>query len=131
MGRLAPLTLAVDEAAVTVEVSGAFRDPDGDALTYGARILVADDVAAVTVSGSVVTVIAGIGGDVDGDGDGDRRRRFEHAGDAEFHGDGDGAPANRPPEPLGRLAPLTLAVDEAAVTVRRVGRRSVTRTVMR
>ena len=55
VGRLAPLTLAVDEAAVAVEVSGAFRDPDGDALTYGATSsspAVADGVGV----GSVVTV---------------------------------------------------------------------------
>ena len=36
-------------------MSGAFRDPDGDALTYGATSS-APAVAAVTATGSVVTV---------------------------------------------------------------------------
>ena len=57
VGALAPLTMAVDAAPVTVDVSGAFRDPDGDALTYGARTS-APSVASVSVSGSTVTVTA-------------------------------------------------------------------------
>ena len=52
---LPPLTLGVDGAAVTVEVSGAFRDPDGDRLTYGATSS-SPAVAMVAVAGSVVTV---------------------------------------------------------------------------
>ena len=36
VGTLPPLTIGVDEGATTVDVSGAFRDPDGDRLTYGA-----------------------------------------------------------------------------------------------
>ena len=55
VGTLAPLTIEVDGAAVTVEVSGAFRDPDGDALTYGVSSS-APSVAAVSVSGSRVRV---------------------------------------------------------------------------
>ena len=55
VGTLAPLTIEVDGAAVTVEVSGAFRDPDGDALTYGASSS-APSVAWVSVSGSRVTI---------------------------------------------------------------------------
>ena len=55
VGTLAPLTIAVDEAAVTVEVSGAFRDPDGDRLTYGANSS-SPAVASVRVSGSRVTL---------------------------------------------------------------------------
>ena len=55
VGRLAPLTIGVDESPVTVEVSGAFRDPDGDRLTYGARSST-PAVASVLVSGSRVTV---------------------------------------------------------------------------
>ena len=42
-------------AEVTVDVSGAFSDPDGDALSYGATSD-APDVAAARVSGSGVTV---------------------------------------------------------------------------
>ena len=52
---LSALRIGVDEGAVTVEVSGAFRDPDGDALTYGARSS-APAVASVSLSGSVLTV---------------------------------------------------------------------------
>ncbi len=55
VGALPPLTLGVGDAAVLVEVAGAFRDPDGDALTYGASSS-APSVAGVSVSGSVVTV---------------------------------------------------------------------------
>ncbi|MCY4508453.1 MAG: hypothetical protein OXG35_16085, partial [Acidobacteria bacterium] len=55
VGVLPPLTLGVDDAAATVEVGGAFRDPDGDALTYGAASS-APAVAAVAVLGSTVTV---------------------------------------------------------------------------
>ena len=46
MGRLAALTLHVDEGPVVVELSGAFHDPDGDALTYRA-VSSSPDVAAV------------------------------------------------------------------------------------
>ena len=55
VGRLAPLTIGVDESPVTVEVSGAFRDPDGDRLTYGASSSM-PSVASVLVSGSRVRV---------------------------------------------------------------------------
>ena len=55
VGTLAPLTIGVGEAAVMVEASGAFRDPDGDALTYAA-VSSEPVVASVSVSGSWVTV---------------------------------------------------------------------------
>ena len=55
VGALPPLTLGVDGPSVAVEVGGAFRDPDGDALTYGAASSV-PAVAAVAVLGSTVTV---------------------------------------------------------------------------
>ena len=55
VGALPPLALGVDGPAVTVEVGGAFRDPDGDQLTYGAASS-APAVAAVAVLGSTVTV---------------------------------------------------------------------------
>ena len=54
-GALVSLTIGVGEAPVTVEVAGAFRDPDGDALTYGARSS-RPSVASVSVSGSGVRV---------------------------------------------------------------------------
>ena len=55
VGTLPPLTIEADEAAVTVDVAGAFRDPDGDRLTYGASSSL-PAVAAVSVSGSRVRV---------------------------------------------------------------------------
>ena len=55
VGRLASLTIGLDESPVEVEVSGAFRDPDGDTLTYGASSS-APSVASVSLSGSRVTV---------------------------------------------------------------------------
>ena len=55
VGTLAPLTIAVGQAPVTVDVSRAFRDPDGDRLTYAASSS-APAVAAVAVFGSLVTV---------------------------------------------------------------------------
>ena len=55
LGALPPLALEVDGAAVAVEVGGAFRDPDGDRLLYGAASSV-PSVAAVAVLGSTVTL---------------------------------------------------------------------------
>ena len=86
VGTLPPVTVGVDEAVVTVEVTGAFWDPDGDPLTFRATSS-APGVAAVSVSRSTVTVTpvsAGYGG---GGGDGDGSRRSEC--DAAVHGDGD------------------------------------------
>ena len=54
-GALAPLTIGVDDAAVTVEVAAAFRDPDGDPLTYRASSSPLA-VVATAASGSTVTV---------------------------------------------------------------------------
>ena len=78
VGTLAPLTIGVDEGEVTVEVSGVFRDMDGDRLTFGASSSVP----------SVVTVgcreasdgYAGGGRHRAGDGDRGRHRRLEHDG---------------------------------------------------
>ena len=55
VGVLGPLTLGLDDPASSVDVGGAFRDPDGDELTYGA-VSSAPSVASVSVSGSVVAV---------------------------------------------------------------------------
>ncbi|MDE2942979.1 MAG: hypothetical protein OXT63_02075, partial [Gemmatimonadota bacterium] len=62
-GTLPGLDLIVGESR-TVDVSGAFSDPDGDALTYTAVSSKAG-VASVAVSGTVVTVIAVGAGDAD------------------------------------------------------------------
>ncbi len=55
VGTLPPLTVEADDGAGTVDVAGAFRDPDGDRLTYGASSS-RPAVAAASVSGSRVTV---------------------------------------------------------------------------
>ncbi len=55
VGTLPPLTIEAGDAAVTVDVAGAFRDPDGDRLTYGASSS-RPAAAVVSVSGSRVTV---------------------------------------------------------------------------
>ena len=55
VGTLVPLTIGLDESGVTVEIGGAFRDPDGDVLTYGASSS-SPSVASVSVVGSGVTV---------------------------------------------------------------------------
>ena len=55
VGVLPALTIGLGEDAVAVEVSGAFRDPDGDALGYAA-VSSSPGVAAVSVSGSTATV---------------------------------------------------------------------------
>ena len=54
-GVLADLELEVGGAAETVDVSGAFRDPDDDALTFSASLSVTG-VATVETSGSMLTV---------------------------------------------------------------------------
>ena len=79
VGTLGDRTLRPTDGAA-VDVTAAFRDPDGDVLTYGARSSAAS-VATVSVSGSTVTgdaVVEGLR-----DGDGDRHRRLEHVGDAD------------------------------------------------
>ena len=55
VGSLSSLLLGVSDGAVTVDVSGAFSDPDADVLTYTAASS-APSVATVLVSGSVLTV---------------------------------------------------------------------------
>ena len=82
VGTLPPLSLQVAAGAVVVEVSGAFEDPDADALTYGATSAAVTVAAVSLVAGSDGDGDAAVGRFGDGDGDGDRRGRFEHVGDA-------------------------------------------------
>ena len=115
VGRLSPLTLGVDETAVTVDVSGAFRDPDGDTLTYGARSS-APGIASVVVFGSAVLVTPA------GEGTATVTVTATDAGGSNTTATQAfvvtvSPPANRPPVAVGTLAPLTIAVDEASVTV--------------
>ena len=112
---LPPLTMQVDEAAVTVDVASAFRDPDVDLLTYRATSS-APAVAAVAVLGSTVTVTPAAEGTATvtvtaTDAGGlSATQAFTVTVTVS-------PPANRPPEPVGALPPLTMQVDEAAVTV--------------
>ena len=57
VATLPALTMRVGEPATPVDLAPAFRDPDGDPLTYHATSS-APDVASVAVSGSRVTVRA-------------------------------------------------------------------------
>ena len=57
VGVLPPVTLGVDDSALTVDVAAAFRDPDGDVLTYRASSSAPHVVTARAV-GSRVTLAA-------------------------------------------------------------------------
>ena len=115
VGALPPLTIELGDDAVTVEVSGAFRDPDGDVLTYGATSL-APGVASVSVSGSRVRVTPVSAGtsqvavtaiDV-GESNTLATQTFTVTVSP---------PANRGPEAVGSLPTLTIGLDDDAVTV--------------
>ena len=115
VGVLPPLTIGLDEDAVSVELSGAFRDPDDDLLTYGAASS-SPAVVAVAVSGSTVTVTPLSEGTSTvtvtatdaGGSNGTATQPFAVTV---------GPAANRPPEAVGVLRPVTLGVDDSAVTV--------------
>ena len=115
VGTLAPLTIGVDELSVTVEVSGAFLDPNGDTLTYRATSS-APGVATVVVFGSAVVVTPVVEGtatvtvtatDAGGSNATATQMFLVTVGPA----------ANRPPASVGVLPPVTLGVDDAAVRV--------------
>ena len=55
VGTLAAQTLRMDEGTVSVDVVSAFRDPDGDALTYGASSA-NEGVATARLTGSTLTL---------------------------------------------------------------------------
>ena len=120
VGVLGPLTIGLGDPAAAVDVRRAFRDPDGDVLTYGAvssapsvaSVVAADarlTVTAVAEGTAVVTVTA-----TDPDGL-SASQSFTVTVNP---------PANRPPEAVGVLGPLTIGLDDpaAAVDVRRAFR---------
>ena len=115
VGVLPPVTLGVDDSAVTVDVGSAFRDPDGDVLTYRA-VSSSPAVASVAVSGSTVTVTPTAEGTatvtVTATDAGGSNGRASQTFTATVT-----PPANRPPEAVGVLPPVTLGVDDSAVTV--------------
>ncbi len=61
VGAIQDQTLRVGDDPVAVDVSGAFRDPDGDELSYGASSS-ASDVATVSISGAEVRIEAAAAG---------------------------------------------------------------------
>ena len=111
VGSLAPVRLSAGGAAAQVGVAAAFRDPDGDALTYRATSS-AQSVAAVSVLGTTVSVTPVAEGTATvtvtaADPGGLSATQAFTAMVS--------PPANRPPEPVGALPPLTLGVDDPAV----------------
>ena len=112
VGTLSDRTLQIADGAVTVDVSGAFRDLDGDALTYGA-VSSTPAVATVSVSSSTLTLTpltAGVS------------TVTVTATDAAGSNTSATQPfvvtaANRPPEPVGTLSDRTLQIADGAVTV--------------
>ena len=107
VGQIEPLVLVEGGPPVEVDVSGAFRDPDGDELKYAAES--SDNlVATATVSGVMVTIVPVSVGNADitvtaADPDGLSATQtievtVEEPEDLE----------NRPPEPVGVIAPQRL-----------------------
>ena len=113
VGALGPLTLGLDDPASSVDVGGAFRDPDGDELTYGA-VSSSPSVASVSVSGSVVVVTPA------GEGTAAVTVTARDPGglsaSQSFTVTVSPAP-NRAPEAVGALGPLTLGLDDPASSV--------------
>ena len=113
VGTLAPLTIGSGEPAVSVDVAAAFRDPDGDLLTYTAASS-APAVASVSTAGSMVTLAPVRPGSAtvtvtatDPDG----------LTAAQTFAVTVAPPDNRPPVAVGTLAPLTIGSGEPAVSV--------------
>ena len=112
LGTLSNRTLRIEGGDLSVSVLGAFRDPDGDVLTFGARSS-DSSVAAAVASGSTVTVTPKKAGtatvtvtatDVDGSNR-SATQRFEVT------------VLNRAPEPVGTLDDLTLRGEDGAEVV--------------
>ena len=133
VGALPLLSLAVEDGTSSVDVSGAFTDPDADALTYGATSSVVT-VATVAVAGSVVTVtplsrgsttVSVTATDVDGSNT-SATQEFavtvtggpDSGGGGGGHGGGGGGGrSNRGPEAVGTLEDRTLEVGAQPLSV--------------
>ena len=112
VGSLPAVSLRVADGARTVEVSGAFRDPDDDDLTFAASSS-EEAVATVSVSGSMLEVTPESGGaatitvtatDVDGSNT-TATQRFE------------ATVGNQAPVAVGRISPLSLRVEAGPESV--------------
>ena len=104
VGQIAPLVLTDGGPPMEVDVTGSFSDPNGDELTFAAES--SDDlVATATVSGVMVTIVPVSTGSADitvtaTDPDGLSATQTIAVTVEE--------PENRPPEPVGDIAPLML-----------------------
>ena len=112
VGTLADRLVEVSGGVFTVPVSGAFRDPDGDDLTYGASSSAAS-VASVTVSGSAVAVTPLSGGTATITVTATDASGSNTAAEQTFTV----TVANRSPTAVGTLAVLSLRVPDGAQTV--------------
>ena len=113
VGTLPPLTLGVDDGAASLDVAGAFRDPDGDTLNYRAE---SSDpaVARVAVLGSTLTVTPIAEGQATVDV---TATDTDGANATQTFAVTVAPPPNRPPQPVGTLPPLTLGVDDGAASL--------------
>ena len=113
VGALPDQILPVPHRMLAVDVSMAFADPDGDALTYTVSssapqvvtALVAGARVKLTAVGAGTATIQVLATDPGG------------LSAAQSFTVTVTPPANRPPKAVGRLAPLTIGVDESPVTV--------------
>ena len=121
VGTLPGLSLASGGTPVPVEVSGAFEDPDGDLLTYGATSA-AVTVAAAVVSGTTVTVtplsrgtatVTVTATDVDGSKTSAEQRFAVTVDGGGGGGGGGGGSSNRGPEAVGTFEDRLLEVGES------------------
>ena len=113
MGVIEPLVLVEGGPPMEVDVSGAFRDPDGDELKFAVESS-DDQVATATVSEAMVTIVPVSAGSADitvtaADPDGLRAAQTFEVTVEE--------PENRPPEPVGEIAPLMLVEGGPTVEV--------------
>ena len=117
-GALPALTIGLDEAPVTLEMAGAFRDPDGDPLILGAVSSV-PAVAAAAAAGSTVTVTPVDAGTatvtVTATDAGGSNATAMQAFTVTVK------PPNRPPEAVGALPAVTLGLDDAPVSLDAAG----------
>ena len=113
VGRLEDKALGVNDASLEVEVSGAFRDPDRDALTYAARSS-DESVATVSVSGSTVRITPVVQGTTSVTVTATDRSGSNTSATQTFRVTVAG---NRSPEPVGTLRALSLRVADGAELV--------------
>ena len=104
VGQIAPSMLVEGGPPVEVDVSGAFRDPDGDELKYAAESS-DDQVATASVAGTKVTVVPVNAGSANitvtaADPEGLSATQTIAVTVEE--------PENSPPEPVGQIEPLVL-----------------------